>query len=288
MHASWPLALLALSGLALARTEASTHDTTVIVCEHGTVDHTTGTCECARFWSGVNCSEATEVRHVWLYWATEGLGWVYFSAWSFSFVPQCILNYKRQSVVGLSFAFLAYNLTGFLFYTAFSAATYGLETARGVAPDAHSIRPQDLAFGGFAITMTLITMVQCCVYERAGQGVGRLHATVVGIMWGLLGLFITLCLRGVMPWAAPSNAAAQWSLLFYMGLTKTVITAIKGLPQAYLNYQRKSTVGWSIINILLDLTGTALAPLTTDPISPSTEKYTPRRTVYSGAHHTLP
>jgi cystinosin len=40
-----------------------------------------------------------------------------------------------------------------------------------------------------------------------------------------------------------------------MGYTKTVITLIKGVPQAYLNYQRKSTVGRAILSILLDLTG---------------------------------
>lgn len=27
------------------------------------------------------------------------------------------------------------------------------------------------------------------------------------------------------------------------------------MPQVYLNWARKSTVGWSIVNILLDLTG---------------------------------
>lgn len=33
------------------------------------------------------------------------------------------------------------------------------------------------------------------------------------------------------------------------------VTVSKYLPQAILNYKRKSTVGWSIGNILLDFTG---------------------------------
>ncbi|KAJ3143232.1 hypothetical protein HK101_003158 [Irineochytrium annulatum] len=33
------------------------------------------------------------------------------------------------------------------------------------------------------------------------------------------------------------------------------ITIIKYTPQAYMNFQRKSTAGWSIHNILLDFTG---------------------------------
>jgi cystinosin len=40
-----------------------------------------------------------------------------------------------------------------------------------------------------------------------------------------------------------------------MGYAKLVITLIKYTPAAYWNYQRKSTEGWSIINILLDLLG---------------------------------
>ena len=40
-----------------------------------------------------------------------------------------------------------------------------------------------------------------------------------------------------------------------MGYFKLSISFLKYLPQFYWNYKRKSTVGWSIINILLDMTG---------------------------------
>ena len=40
-----------------------------------------------------------------------------------------------------------------------------------------------------------------------------------------------------------------------MGYFKLSISFLKYLPQFYWNYKRKSTVGWSIANILLDLTG---------------------------------
>ena len=39
------------------------------------------------------------------------------------------------------------------------------------------------------------------------------------------------------------------------GYCKALITFVKYCPQVYLNFRRKSTVGWSIINIMLDLTG---------------------------------
>ena len=40
-----------------------------------------------------------------------------------------------------------------------------------------------------------------------------------------------------------------------MGYIKLAISTLKYLPQFYWNYQRKSTKGWSIFNILMDLTG---------------------------------
>lgn len=42
---------------------------------------------------------------------------------------------------------------------------------------------------------------------------------------------------------------------------KLAITLIKYVPQAVMNYRRKSTVGWSIGNILLDFTGGMLSML---------------------------
>lgn len=40
---------------------------------------------------------------------------------------------------------------------------------------------------------------------------------------------------------------------------KLVITVVKYVPQAWVNYKRKSTVAWSIGQILLDLTGGILS-----------------------------
>lgn len=42
---------------------------------------------------------------------------------------------------------------------------------------------------------------------------------------------------------------------------KVLVTVFKYVPQAWLNYQRQSTVGWSIVTILLDLTGGILSLL---------------------------
>ena len=43
------------------------------------------------------------------------------------------------------------------------------------------------------------------------------------------------------------------------GYSKALITLVKYMPQVYLNYKRKSTVGWSLANVFMDLTGGVLS-----------------------------
>ena len=43
------------------------------------------------------------------------------------------------------------------------------------------------------------------------------------------------------------------------GYAKACVTFIKYMPQVYLNFQRKSTVGWSLENVCLDMTGGLLS-----------------------------
>ncbi len=44
-----------------------------------------------------------------------------------------------------------------------------------------------------------------------------------------------------------------------MGYCKAAITFVKYVPQVYLNYSRKSTVGFSLANVVLDLMGGILS-----------------------------
>ena len=45
------------------------------------------------------------------------------------------------------------------------------------------------------------------------------------------------------------------SVINICGYCKAAITFLKYFPQVYLNYKNKSTVGWSIGNVMLDFTG---------------------------------
>ena len=58
---------------------------------------------------------------------------------------------------------------------------------------------------------------------------------------------------------AASSVATWLDFLYACSYVKLIITLVKYLPQAVMNYRRKSTMGWSIGNVLLDFTGGVLS-----------------------------
>ncbi|XP_028162345.1 cystinosin homolog isoform X3 [Ostrinia furnacalis] len=185
------------------------------------------------------------------------MGWIYFAAWSVSFYPQIYINFKRKSVVGLNFDFLALNIMGFTMYSLFNC---GLYFSREIQAEYFSRHPRglnpvqlnDVFFSLHAAFATLITISQCFMYERdeqrvsnTGRGILSLFTVIVIVTAGL-GFF------GILEWL---------DFLYYCSYIKLSITLIKYVPQAYMNYKRKSTVGWSIGNIFLDFVGGFLSIL---------------------------
>ncbi|XP_061499279.1 cystinosin homolog isoform X1 [Anopheles gambiae] len=185
------------------------------------------------------------------------IGWIYFAAWTVSFWPQMIVNYRRQSVVGLSFDFLTLNLVGHSVYAAFNCALFWSgfieqeyldRNPRGLNP----VLANDVAFSIHATIATLLTVTQCFIYERGEQKVSR-------IAWGIITVFIVVIIvAGVLV----GTATFHWlDFLYVLSYIKLSVTLIKYVPQAVLNFRRKSTVGWSIENVLLDFTGGMLSML---------------------------
>ncbi|XP_041059844.1 cystinosin-like isoform X1 [Carcharodon carcharias] len=179
------------------------------------------------------------------------IGWIYFLAWSISFYPQVIENWKRKSVVGLNFDFLALNLTGHIAYGMFNIGLFWIPYIEkqflkcnpgGVNP----VQGSDVFFSLHAVLLTMLTICQCCLYEKGEQKVSKVTIGLLVAAWlfALITLFVTI-----------ADKITWLQYLYYFSYIKLVITLIKYIPQAYLNYQRKSTVGWSIGNVLLDFTG---------------------------------
>ncbi|WWC89452.1 uncharacterized protein L201_004376 [Kwoniella dendrophila CBS 6074] len=102
-------------------------------------------------------------------------GVVYFLAWSYSFYPQLILNYKRKSTKGLSPDFIYLNPLGFLALSIWSWGAYFSPIAREQYKDRHQghlpqISKSDLAFSLHAVIISFITLGQVWWYSRKSTG----------------------------------------------------------------------------------------------------------------------
>ncbi|XP_078536070.1 cystinosin isoform X2 [Lissotriton helveticus] len=179
------------------------------------------------------------------------IGWIYFLAWSISFYPQVIENWRRKSVVGLSFDYLALNMTGFIAYSVFNVGLgwvafvkeqFLLIYPNGVIP----VDANDVFFSLHAVVLTLVVIFQCCIYERGSQKVSKVAIGFLLLAWIFAFCTLFVAVAGKITWL---------QFLFFFSYIKLGITLVKYFPQAYLNFRRKSTEGWSIGNVLLDFTG---------------------------------
>ncbi|XP_063147161.1 cystinosin [Candoia aspera] len=183
------------------------------------------------------------------------IGWIYFLAWSVSFYPQAFENWRRKSVVGLSFDYIALNLTGFIAYSVFNIGLFWVIPVKeqflhrypnGVNP----VDSNDVFFSLHAVALTSFIIFQCLIYEKGNQKVSRVAIGFLVAAWVFV--FTTLAV-------AAAKEITWLEFLFYFSYIKLVITLIKYFPQAYMNFRRKSTEGWSIGNVLLDFTGGAFS-----------------------------
>ncbi|XP_068449316.1 cystinosin [Clinocottus analis] len=188
---------------------------------------------------------------------SQVIGWIYFLAWSVSFYPQVWENYRRKSVVGLNFDFLALNLTGFIAYSVFNVGLFWVpyikeeflkKNPNGINP----VSANDVFFSVHAVLLCLVYISQAAVYERGGQKVSCTAKVLLLIGWtfALVSLFL-----------AVAKQITWLDYLYYFSYIKLGVTLVKYVPQAYMNYMKQSTEGWSIGNVLLDFTGGTLSIL---------------------------
>lgn len=179
------------------------------------------------------------------------LGWLAFTVWSISFWPQVILNYRRKSVVGLHFDFVIFNLTKHSSYLIYNAVLYFSPVVQRQYHEKYGfdelipVAPSDVAFSTHAVLLTSALAVQLFLYERGGQRISNVCKVISSVVWTEAIIILVI-----------SWFHNDWlSLIQNFNNIQLLMTAIKYVPQVYFNYSRKSTDGWSISNILLDLTG---------------------------------
>ncbi|XP_070051995.1 cystinosin homolog isoform X3 [Nicotiana tomentosiformis] len=178
-------------------------------------------------------------------------GWIAFVLWSISFYPQVVLNFRRKSVVGLNFDFVVLNLTkhsSYLIYDVsmfFSSAVQRQYHRRYGYNEMIPVAANDVAFSTHAVALTAFTLFQIAIYDRGNQKVPKTAIAIVTVSW----LSVAVCIFVAFP---------KYSWLFLVSCFNTlqvVMTVIKYIPHAVMNFRRKSTIGFSIGNILLDLFG---------------------------------
>ena len=96
------------------------------------------------------------------------------------------------------------------------------------------------------IIPTITNYFYSCFFQRGNQTVSRICKFIFVGIFIFLAISLIISLAGVLKYL---------DFLYFCSYVKLFITLIKYVPQAYLNFRRKSTFGWSIGNILLDFTG---------------------------------
>ncbi|KAF7260255.1 hypothetical protein EG68_02116 [Paragonimus skrjabini miyazakii] len=184
-------------------------------------------------------------------------GWAYFLSWTASFYPQVILHWKRKSVVGFSFDLLAFNIFGYVAYSAFTVGVYAVPSIqeqyyRKYPGSSLPVMLNDVFFAVHGVLIGLVTCVQIAIYERNNQRISRTCAAVLSLT------FLYCVIKSVL---VVVNVTTALDFLTDLSYVKVFITVVKYIPQVFLNYKLRSTVGWSIGNVLLDFSGGILSIL---------------------------
>lgn len=103
----------------------------------------------------------------------------------------------------------------------------------------------DVAFSIHAVALTAFTLFQIFIYERKNQRFSKISIGIVTAAW----LSAAVCVI-----VAFQRHSWLW-LISVFNTIQVIMTVIKYIPQAVMNFRRKSTDGFSIGNILLDLLG---------------------------------
>ncbi|CAK7328212.1 unnamed protein product [Dovyalis caffra] len=181
----------------------------------------------------------------------QTVGWIAFVLWSISFYPQVFLNFKRKSVVGLNFDFVVLNLTKHSSYLIYNASLYFSSAIQNQYLEKYGheqmipVAANDVAFSIHAVLLTAITLFQIAIYERGNQAVSKIAIAIVCVVW----IVAAVCTFIALP-----RHSWLWLISIFNSI-QVSMTVIKYIPQAVMNFMRKSTEGFSIGNILLDFFG---------------------------------
>lgn len=186
------------------------------------------------------------------------LGWVYLFCWSFCNLPQFLLIQKRRSVAGFSITFQVLNMIGFLWY--FIYMLYGYIYQSNHPNVTKSIVWQDFAWCGATLIVVYGIAIQCVVYRHTiTEKIHPFYQISIISIFAITFYNLLLVFLGLLPifstGSSPNGSADAYSFMHFLGYVKSYISFIKYTPQIFLNCKNQSTTGFSILQIILDVTG---------------------------------
>lgn len=183
------------------------------------------------------------------------IGWWYFMAWAVSFLPQLYLNYTRKCVVGQSFDYVFLNILGFSFYSIYTVAFFFVDRVqldyKERFGNQNDVQANDVAFAVYAAACCYFNGWQIWRYDRGSQRLAPWTIAAVAIVLVVFVIWLIVLLAGV----RTDVAFNTLDILYGLSMVKLGVSIVKYLPQIYLNYARRSTIGWNIWNVLLDFSG---------------------------------
>ena len=116
-----------------------------------------------------------------------------------------------------------------------------------------TVQGNDVAFAIHAVIMASFTLLQIGMYDSF---VVRPPSNRVYVVLALVFMYCALNVGGT--WLVKGEVDFL-GFLYLLGTIKIGVTIGKYVPQTLLNHSRKSTVGWNVQNVILDLTGGILS-----------------------------
>lgn len=157
--------------------------------------------------------------------------------------------------------FAAYFVSNVAFYYSPLVRSQYAARHNGLTP---TVAFNDVVFALHALVLSIITASQYLARPlwRFEPSAGtRPSRFVTGIIAGsALGVLATwLLVVAASPSADPATGWCELDIVYAVGYVKLLVTLVKYTPQILANYRNKSTRGWSIWQILLDVLGGVLS-----------------------------
>lgn len=180
--------------------------------------------------------------HLFLDILSSVVGWIYFFAWSISFYGQLYENWKHRSVEGYKLDYQILNMISFFYYSLYTWYGY-LNTGSQVG----TVDVSDVVFASHAFLILCLTGIQCIIYPKGANRISFSGALIAFMILAQTIAYGLLTGLGVV-----ENQVNVW---VFLGIGKVMISFLKYIFPFIYNCRRGNTIGWSILNIILDFTG---------------------------------